>query len=91
MYLNDQGKDYKGKVKNSYSYKFSINYVIGFLDGIWAYAYMKDGIYYVGTTGITLEQANINFVRDNWPMFPQETKEWLKIDYLPIVKKAKVI
>ena len=26
-------------------------------DGIWQYAWMKDGVYYVGTTGKTLQDA----------------------------------
>jgi predicted transcriptional regulator len=32
-------------------------YVVGLCDGIRAYAWMKDGTYYVGTTGRTLAQA----------------------------------
>lgn len=32
-------------------------YYDGLCDGIYAYAYMKDGVYYVGTTGRTLKQA----------------------------------
>ena len=32
-------------------------YVRGLCDGLAAYAHMKDGTYYVGTTGKTLRQA----------------------------------
>jgi hypothetical protein len=32
-------------------------YYDGICDGVYAYAYMKDGVYYVGTTGRTLKQA----------------------------------
>lgn len=32
-------------------------YYDGLCDGIYAYAYMRDGVYYVGTTGRTLKQA----------------------------------
>jgi hypothetical protein len=40
-------------------------YERGFKDGIRAYAYMKDGQYYVGTTGRTLERA-IAEVKQTW-------------------------
>ena len=29
----------------------------GIKEGLWRYAWMKDGIYYVGTTGRTLKEA----------------------------------
>jgi hypothetical protein len=32
-------------------------YYQGVLDGLWRYAWMKDGTYYVGTTGKTLREA----------------------------------
>ena len=32
-------------------------YYEGVKEGIWKYAYMKDGVYYVGTTGRTLKEA----------------------------------
>lgn len=32
-------------------------YKRGFLNGIEAYAWMKDGVYYVGSTGKTLREA----------------------------------
>lgn len=32
-------------------------YFTGVKDGIWKYAWMKDGVYYVGTTGKTLKEA----------------------------------
>lgn len=38
-------------------------YVRGLEDGIRAYAWMKDGVYYVGTTGRTLADA-IEAARD---------------------------
>jgi hypothetical protein len=33
-------------------------YYEGLSVGIWRYAWMKDGVYYVGTTGKTLKEAN---------------------------------
>ena len=32
-------------------------YYQGVLEGLWRYAWMKDGTYYVGTTGKTLKSA----------------------------------
>ena len=32
-------------------------YYKGVLEGLWRYAWMKDGVYYVGTTGQTLKAA----------------------------------
>lgn len=32
-------------------------YYDGIKEGIWMYAHMKDGTYYVGTTGKTLKEA----------------------------------
>lgn len=32
-------------------------YYRGILEGLWRYAWMKDGTYYVGTTGKTLKSA----------------------------------
>jgi len=32
-------------------------YEQGLKDGIWKYAWMKDGVYYVGTTGSTYKEA----------------------------------
>ena len=29
----------------------------GVREGVWTYAWMKDGVYYVGTTGKTLQEA----------------------------------
>lgn len=37
-------------------------YKKGFLDGMEAFAYMKDGVSYVGTTGTTLKQAKEGLV-----------------------------
>lgn len=44
-------------------------YEQGFLAGIRLYAWMKDGTYYVGTTGSTLEQAVERFLKTQgkWP------------------------
>ena len=32
-------------------------YYDGVKEGVWKYAWMKDGVYYVGTTGKTLKEA----------------------------------
>ena len=32
-------------------------YYEGLREGVWRFAWMKDGVYYVGTTGKTLKQA----------------------------------
>lgn len=32
-------------------------YYQGVKDGLWRYAWIRDGVYYVGTTGRTLEEA----------------------------------
>ena len=32
-------------------------YYKGVKEGLWRYAWMKDGVYYVGTTGKTLKKA----------------------------------
>ena len=32
-------------------------YYEGLKEGIWRFAWMKDGVYYVGTTGKTLKEA----------------------------------
>ena len=42
-------------------------YVKGLCDGITAYAWMKDGTYYVGTTGRTLAQALENAKDGTYP------------------------
>lgn len=95
MFINDQGKDYKGRVGKkpirSYTYTLSVDYVIGFFEGMWLYAYMKEGVYYVGSTGKTFKQAKIDFIKNNWAAFPKGTKEWLKTNYLPSVTDAGVL
>ena len=42
-----------------------IAYKRGFEDGLRAYAYYKDGVQYVGTTGMTLKEA-IRDMEDTW-------------------------
>ena len=42
-------------------------YVLGLEDGIRAYAWMKDGVSYVGTTGRTLGQALANARDGSYP------------------------
>jgi hypothetical protein len=32
-------------------------YYKGLKEGVWRFAWMKDGVYYVGTTGKTLKEA----------------------------------
>jgi hypothetical protein len=49
-------------------------YTQGFIDGVRAYAYMRDGKYYVGTTGRTLEKAILN-VEETWNFNPSPTVE----------------
>jgi hypothetical protein len=45
------------------------DYAEGYIAGLKAYAWMKDGTYYVGTTGTTLAQAVENRLRQlgKWP------------------------
>lgn len=45
-------------------------YKQGYIDGIHTYAYMKDGVYYVGTTGRTLKTA-VEKVEDNYNFNPE--------------------
>ena len=40
-------------------------YKQGFLDGLYAYAYMRDGVYYVGTNGKTFEEAKAE-IEESW-------------------------
>lgn len=44
-------------------------YRIGFLDGLESYAWMKDGVLYVGTTGKSLRQAK-NEIDKTWNFRP---------------------
>ncbi len=44
-------------------------YKQGFIDGLTAYAWWKDGIQYVGTSGTTLSQA-IKEVEESWNYNP---------------------
>ena len=37
--------------------KSLLPYEKGYIDGMWAYAWWKDGVAYVGTTGTTYAQA----------------------------------
>jgi hypothetical protein len=37
------------------------DYERGWVDGVLAYAHMRDGVYYVGTTGSTLDNALRSF------------------------------
>lgn len=48
-------------------------YKQGFVNGIKAYAYQNNGIYYVGTTGRTLERA-IHEVEQTWNYAPSPTE-----------------
>ena len=41
------------------------DYERGFVDGLWAYAWWKDGVSYVGSTGTTYAQAVDRFLREN--------------------------
>jgi hypothetical protein len=45
------------------------DYGQGFIDGITAYAWWKDGVQYVGTTGKTLKQA-IETIELTWNYTP---------------------
>jgi hypothetical protein len=40
-------------------------YERGFLDGLWAYAWSKDGAVYVGTTGTTYRRAAERFLHEH--------------------------
>lgn len=50
-------------------------YVEGLCDGIRAYAWMKDGVYYVGTTGKTLSEAVEDAKNGKYPPQP-DTRNW---------------
>jgi hypothetical protein len=39
-------------------------YEQGYVDGLWAYAWWKDGVAYVGSTGTTYAQAVDSFLRE---------------------------
>jgi len=39
-------------------------YYDGLREGVWRFAYMKDGVYYVGTTGKTLKEAQAEIEAD---------------------------
>jgi hypothetical protein len=39
-------------------------YELGWIDGLWAYAWWKDGRVYVGTTGTTYAKAVDRFLRE---------------------------
>ena len=43
--------------EKSHSIRETQAYYRGLLEGLWRYAWMKDGVYYVGTTGRTLKEA----------------------------------
>jgi hypothetical protein len=43
------------------------DYERGYLDGLTAYAWMKNGVYYVGTSGVTLADAIGHVQRANQP------------------------
>lgn len=44
-------------------------YLVGFQEGLFEYAWMKDGVYYVGTTGKTYREALKEFL-DSHPDLP---------------------
>jgi len=39
-------------------------YYDGLREGVWRFAYLKDGVYYVGTTGKTLKEAQAEIEAD---------------------------
>ena len=45
-------------------------YFDGVKEGVWRFAWMKDGVYYVGTTGTTLKDA--------LESIDKEKEEWMK-------------
>jgi hypothetical protein len=40
------------------------SYFEGLREGVWRYAWMKDGVYYVGTTGKTLKEALADIAKE---------------------------
>lgn len=48
-------------------------YKQGFIDGLTCYAWWKDGVQYVGTTGKTLKEA-IAEVEESWNFCPKDKK-----------------
>lgn len=53
-------------------------YVQGLLDGMRAYAWMKDGVFYVGTTGRRLAEAEHAAMTGEYP--PQRNMEALAVE-----------
>ena len=49
--------------------KFTLAYDLGFRDGLTAYAWYKDGVQQVGTTGRTLKQAK-DIIAETWNYSP---------------------
>lgn len=41
------------------------DYLAGYIDGLTAYAWWKDGVQYVGTSGTTLTEAIIRAISEN--------------------------
>ena len=55
-------------------YLINAAYEKGFLDGIKTYSWMKDGIFYVGTTGKTLRDAEKD-INSHWNFNPPSEEE----------------
>lgn len=75
-----------------YRKTISKDFVEGYLEALFTFAYMKDGTYYVGTTGRTLAEARSRFIRDNFTIFTEDAKELLRLEYptdLENVEKEK--
>lgn len=85
--------EYDRGFENGRGYDADKKYRTGFLDGIEAYAWHKDGGTFVGTTGRTLKKAQLN-VEDTWNYCPdcvhQESEPEPIDPYVPLSKQDLV-
>jgi len=61
--------------------RVTIEFVAGFMHALYLYAYMKDGVYYVGSTGKTWFQAKIDFINENKEDLTEDAKDLIKNNY----------
>jgi len=68
----------QAKLKNEIIKLLNLAYLHGYLNGIECYAYQKDGTYYVGTTGKTMESA-LKTATKNYNFCGNEGDELIKL------------
>lgn len=61
--------------------KVTTDFIKGFMHALYLYAYMKDGTYYVGSTGKTWFQAKVDFISENKEDFSEDAKEYIKKNF----------